>query len=75
MLPLSVSTELTMHALMKQASQCFTSGRYKQSYELYIEALLSAIKEFKRLEFINQCKLHSLVLMIILKLPVRCKEQ
>ncbi|KAG1069845.1 hypothetical protein G6F42_026209 [Rhizopus arrhizus] len=54
-LPLPLSTEITMQSLMKEASNYLDSGRLKISYELYIEALLSAIKEFKQLEFIDQC--------------------
>ncbi|GAN07877.1 hypothetical protein MAM1_0180d07381 [Mucor ambiguus] len=53
-LPLPLSTEITMQSLMKEASNYLDSGRLKISYELYIEALLSAIKEFKQLEFIDQ---------------------
>ncbi|KAK4511849.1 uncharacterized protein ATC70_003848 [Mucor velutinosus] len=52
--PLPLSTEITMQSLMKEASNYLDSGRLKISYELYIEALLSAIKEFKQLEFIDQ---------------------
>ncbi|CEP11506.1 hypothetical protein [Parasitella parasitica] len=54
-LPLPLSTEMTMQSLMKEASSYLDSGRLKISYELYIEALLSAIKELGQLEFIDQC--------------------
>ncbi|KAI9469012.1 MAG: ras guanine nucleotide exchange factor domain-containing protein [Benjaminiella poitrasii] len=49
-----LSTENTMQALMSKASDSSDCGQFKMSYDLYIEALLSALKEFKQLEFVGQ---------------------
>ncbi|GAA5795131.1 hypothetical protein HPULCUR_000483 [Helicostylum pulchrum] len=36
---------------MHEASQCYNLGRFKVSFDLYIEALLSAVKEFQQSDF------------------------
>ncbi|EIE76066.1 hypothetical protein RO3G_00770 [Rhizopus delemar RA 99-880] len=45
-----------MQNLMHKAWSHFESGQLKTSYQLYIQALLSAIEELGKLEFNNQRK-------------------
>ncbi|KAG1467887.1 hypothetical protein G6F56_004157 [Rhizopus delemar] len=57
MLSLSVPllTETAMQSLMREASSHYESGQFKNSYELYMQALFSGIEELSKLEFIDQC--------------------